>query len=130
MIKKVLGRHILQYISLKSVSFVLNISFFLLFCLFASAQNNTVRGKITDSVGKPLSDVSIIVKGSKTGTSSNASGEFQLNGVPSKSTLVISFVGLTTQEVKLATAQRLVNVIMREDVSNLQGVVVTGFQRI
>jgi hypothetical protein len=79
---------------------------------------------------KPLQAVSVIIRGTKTGTSTNATGEFQLNGVPERSTLVLSFVGLATQEVRLSAGQRSVNVVMREDVSNLQGVVVTGFQRI
>ncbi|WP_018615648.1 SusC/RagA family TonB-linked outer membrane protein [Segetibacter koreensis] len=130
MIKKMLGCFILQNLQLKDFLFVLNISFFLLFCFAANSQNNTVRGKITDSIGKPLSDVSVLVKGTRIGTSTNASGEFVLNQVPARSTLVISFVGLTTQEVRLTAGQRAVNVVMHEDVSNLQGVVVTGFQRI
>lgn len=130
MIKKVLGCFILQNIKLKNFSFVLNISILLLICFSGKSQNGVVSGRITDSVGKPLQDVSVIVRGSKTGTSTNASGEFQLNGVPERSTLVISFVGLTTREVRLAAGQRSVNVVMREDINNLQGVVVTGFQRI
>lgn len=130
MIKKVLGCFILRNINLKNFSFVLNISFFLLLCFTAYSQNNTIRGRITDSVGKPLQDVSVTVRGTRKGTSTNTAGEFQLTGVPERSTLVISFVGLTTQEVRLAAGQHSVNVVMHEDVSNLQGVVVTGFQRI
>lgn len=103
---------------------------FMLITNIVSAQAGTVRGKVTDSSGRPLQDVSIIIRGTKTGASTNASGEFQLNGVPERSTLVLSFVGLATQEVRLAAGQRSVNVVMREDVSNLADVVVTGFQRI
>src|SRR3954447_22020244 len=130
MIKKVLGYFILQNINLKNFSFVLNISIVLLLCFTAHSQNTTIRGRVTDSVGKPLQDVSVTIKGTKKGTSTNAGGEFQLNAVPERSTLVISFVGLTTREVKLAAGQQLVSVVMREDVSSLQNVVVTGFQRI
>ena len=125
-----LGCFILRNINLKNFSFVLNISILLLTCFAANSQNNTIRGRITDSVGKPLQDVSVIVRGSKTGSSTNASGEFVLNGVPERSTLVISFVGLTTRELRLSPGQRSVNLIMHDDVSNLQDVVVTGFQRI
>lgn len=130
MIEKVLGYLIFENIKLKSFSFVLNISIFFLIGIAAKSQNNTVRGRITDSVGKPLQDVSVIVRGSKTGTSTNTTGEFQLNGVPERSVLVLSFVGLTTQEIRLSPSQRTVNVVMREDAGNLQDVVVTGFQRI
>jgi len=130
MIKKMLGCCILQNFNLKIFSFILNISIFFLVGIVVNAQNITVRGRVTDSTGRPLQDVSVAVRGSKTGTSSNAAGEFQLNRVPERSTLVISFVGLTTQEIRLSAGQRAVNIVMREDVSNLQGVVVTGFQRI
>ena len=130
MTRKTLGWIHLQYGKYKKFSFVLNISILFLMNLSVNAQNNIVRGKITNSVGRPLQGVSVIVQGSKTGTSSNASGEFQLNGVPERSALVISFVGLATQELRLTPGQRSVNVVMREEVGNLQDVVVTGFQRI
>lgn len=130
MIKKVLGCLLLQKIQLKKLSFVLNISIFFLIGFVAKSQTNTIRGRITDSVGRPLQDVSVIVKGSRSGTSTSATGEFQLNGVPQRSTLVISFVGLTTQEITLTASQRTINVVMHEDISSLRDVVVTGFQRI
>lgn len=95
-----------------------------------SAQSNTVRGKITDSLDMPIQGVSIVEKGTKNGTSSNAAGEFQLNGVTERATLVVSFVGLATQEVRLASGQRSINISMKPDLGMLQDVVVTGFQRI
>ncbi|HKG68768.1 MAG TPA: carboxypeptidase-like regulatory domain-containing protein, partial [Segetibacter sp.] len=130
MIEKVLGCLFLQNIKLKNFSLVLNISIFFLIGIAAKSQNNTIRGRITDSIGKPLQGVSVIIRGTRTGTSTNATGEFQLNGVPERSTLVLSFVGLATQELRLSSGQRTVNVVMREDAGNLQDVVVTGFQRI
>jgi TonB-linked SusC/RagA family outer membrane protein len=107
----------------------LTISFIFLF-ISAKAQTNRVTGTITDSIGKPLPDVSVVLKGTKTGTSTNAQGQFQLSGVPERATLVVSFVGLGTQEIKLATGQRSVNIVMHSETGTLQDVVVTGFQRI
>jgi len=130
MIKKVLGCFILKNNYHKNFPFVLNISIFLLVCFAANSQTNTVHGRITDSTGRALPDVSVVVKGTKTGSSTNEAGQFVLNGVPERSTLVVSFVGLATQQVNLAAGQRTLNVIMHEDAGNLQGVVVTGFQRI
>lgn len=130
MIKKLLILVQLRYSVSGRFSHVLNFLILFLVTLNVQAQNNTVRGRITDSAGRPLQDVSVIVKGGKTGTSTNASGEFQLNGVPERSTLVMSFVGLAPQEVRLSPGQRSVNAVMREDVGSLQDVVVTGFQRI
>ncbi|MBA4139724.1 MAG: SusC/RagA family TonB-linked outer membrane protein [Segetibacter sp.] len=102
---------------------------FILFSTKLSAQQNTVTGRITDSAGATLPGVSVLVKGTKNGTTTNPQGEFSLQGVRANATLVISSVGSETQEVKLA-GRSSVNVILREDVVSLQNVVVTGFQRI
>ncbi|HSU51818.1 MAG TPA: SusC/RagA family TonB-linked outer membrane protein, partial [Segetibacter sp.] len=107
------------------------ITFFLMILTLPSfGQNNVIRGKITDSIGNPLTGVSVIIKGSRSGTSTNAAGEFQLGGVAERSTLEISSVGLATQEVRLAPGQMTLNIVMRQDAGTLQDVVVTGFQRI
>ncbi len=65
---------------------------FLLFLLSTKlfAQPNTVSGRITDSAGTALPGVSVLVKGSKNGTTTNPQGEFQLRGVPARGTLVTS----------------------------------------
>lgn len=97
---------------------------------FLHAQGGIVRGRITDSLGKPLPSVTVAVKGTKTATSTNSSGEFTLNNVTERSTLVISSIGLQTQEVRLAAGQANVSVTLRSEATNLQDVVVTGFQRI
>lgn len=94
------------------------------------SQNSSIRGRIVDSLGNPLGDVSLLIKGSKVGTSTNATGDFQLNGVAERSIIVISFVGFATQEVRLAAGQKTVNVTLLPDAGTLQDVVVTGFQRI
>ena len=106
------------------------IVFFLLTGLFADAQERVVRGKITDSVGAPLSNVSVSIKGTNIGTSTSASGEFVLNNIADRPILVISSVGFRTQEVRLSATQTSLNLVMRTDVNSLEGVVVTGFQRI
>ena len=107
---------------------------FILVCLLfgsaVQAQTGTVRGKVIDSLGAPLGGVSVAVKNSRTGTSTNSSGEFVLNGVPARAVLVVSYVGLETQEVPLDAGQTTVNVTLRADITALQDVVVTGFQRI
>lgn len=131
MIEKTLGKPNENLFNLKKLSLAFKLTlFFMLVVGSVVAQTNTVSGKITDSVGTALADVSVIVKGSKTGTSTNAAGEFQLNGVAERSTVIASFVGLATQEVRLSAGQRTINIIMRPDAGTLQDVVVTGFQRI
>src|SRR5436190_8387019 len=110
------------------------LSHLIVFFLFSApaiyAQSHSVRGKVTDSVGKPLQDVTVAVRGSTTATSTNASGEFVLSSVPDRSTLVFSFVGSQTRELRLSTGQTTLNIVMHAEVTNMQDVVVTGFQRI
>ncbi|MEP7373601.1 MAG: SusC/RagA family TonB-linked outer membrane protein [Chitinophagaceae bacterium] len=131
MTNKVLGQPDVRALSFKKLIRLLNfVTLFLLSGTVIHAQTGTIRGKITDSLGIPLPGVSVEVKGSKTGTSTNTSGEFVLNGIPARSTLILSYVGLQTQEVRLAAGQSSVSVVMNVDVANLQDVVVTGFQRI
>ncbi|MBA2762626.1 MAG: SusC/RagA family TonB-linked outer membrane protein [Segetibacter sp.] len=105
---------------------------FLLFLLSTKlfAQPNTVSGRITDSAGTALPGVSVLVKGSKNGTTTNPQGEFQLRGVPARGTLVTSYIGLATQQVSFVSGQGSINIVLREDAASLQDVVVTGFQRI
>jgi TonB-linked SusC/RagA family outer membrane protein len=93
-------------------------------------QTGTIRGRITDSLGVGLPGVTVSVKNAKNATSTNASGDFTLNGVSPRATLVVSYVGLETQEVTLSSGQTSLNLVMRADITNLADVVVTGFQRI
>ena len=87
-----------------SFFFTLNVSFcskiFALYCCtFFSTQllaQQTIKGRVADSTSKPISGVSVIVKGTKNGTSTNALGEFQLNGVADNAVIVISNIGFET----------------------------------
>jgi len=63
------------------------------------AQSNYVTGQLTDGDnGKPVSGVSVAVKGTKTGTSTDAQGRFSISA-PANGTLVFSSVGYGTTEV-------------------------------
>lgn len=57
-----------------------------------------VRGTVTDNQGQPIPGVSITVKGSSTGTTTNEEGKFSLE-VPAGGILVFSYVGFTSQEM-------------------------------
>ena len=59
----------------------------------------TVRGRVTTEGDVPVSNVSVVVKGSSQGTNTNSNGEFVLNNVNENSTLLISSVGYESQEV-------------------------------
>ena len=93
----------------------------------AFAQNKTVSGKVTDAQGGAgLSGVSVIVKGSKTGTSTDGSGSYSLS-VPSGATLVFSSVGFQNLEVAVGDRTTVDVTLTAMAGSNLNEVVVVGY---
>lgn len=106
----------------KATAFLLCSALLLSFSIYA--QNTIpVKGRVTDDKGDPVATASITVKGTATGVSSNANGNFEINA-PANGTLVVSFVGLTTREVK--AAQNL-NVVLSSANQELEQVVVVGY---
>jgi hypothetical protein len=67
----------------------------------AQQQTKTITGKVTDENGQPLPGVTVVVKGTTTGTVTNADGEFNLQIPESADVLTFSFVGMKTLEVEL-----------------------------
>jgi len=97
------------------------------FCTTMQAQNGiTVTGTVTDGTADPLIGASVIVKGKPSlGTVTDFDGNFKLN-VPSESTvLVISYVGMSSKEIKIGK-QRNFKVTLQDD-TQLEEVVVVGF---
>ncbi len=89
-------------------------------------QQKQISGTITDEDGNSLPGVTILVKGTSLGTISDSNGRYILSNVPENSTLVFSFVGMTTQEV-LAGDLTKIDVVMREAAMGLDEVVVVGY---
>jgi TonB family protein len=73
----------------------------------------------------PLPGVSVVVKGSKQGTTTDAEGNFKLLA-PQESNLVISYIGFSTEEVAVKSQESL-KISLKEDVSSLSEVVVSGY---
>lgn len=95
------------------------------FSLTALAQQK-VTGKVKDSSGEPVIGASVVVKGNNTmGTITDFDGNFMLD-VPTKSVLVISYIGYVTQEVPTAGKKSL-EIILKEDTKALDEVVVIGY---
>lgn len=94
-----------------------------LFTNFVQAQRITGTVK-SGKDNAPLPGVSILLKGTNTGTNTDASGKFSLNASPGN-TLVISYVGFKTQEVSVAN-QSILNIGLEEDSQALSEVVVTA----
>jgi TonB-dependent starch-binding outer membrane protein SusC len=93
---------------------------------FCYAQENTVRGRITDAGNQPLQGVNILVKGSTTGTTTNASGEFVIPA-SARATLVISSVGFRTREIEV-NGRTIIAESLQPTSGEMTDVVVIGYQ--
>jgi TonB-linked SusC/RagA family outer membrane protein len=98
----------------------------LLFCSNSFAQK-TVSGKVTNNTdNKPIQGASVVVKGSTSGTQTDADGNFKIS-VPDNATLVISFVGYDQVEVPVAGKAVLGTISLNQLSSSLNEIVVTGY---
>jgi TonB-linked SusC/RagA family outer membrane protein len=91
----------------------------------AFAQSRTVSGKITDANGAPIQGANVLVKGTNVGSTTNADGEYTINVPSGASTLVVSYVGHTTQELPIS-GRNSISVALAEDSGELERVVVTA----
>ncbi|MDP3644395.1 MAG: TonB-dependent receptor [Bacteroidota bacterium] len=91
-----------------------------------SAQQKSVSGKVTDSSGGGLPGVSVVIKGTTTGITTDANGNYLLSNVPENATLVFSFVGMKTQEVAVGS-KSTINVVLIEDAIDIEEVVAVGY---
>lgn len=88
-------------------------------------QDVKIAGKITSETGEPLAGVSIAIKGTSRGTTTDNNGNFTLV-VPENATLIISAIGYETQEVKVGT-QSVINVKLIQAIKKMDEVVFTGY---
>jgi len=97
--------------------------------LLRSAQQperKSISGKVTDSSGGSLPGVSVLVKGTTTGITTDINGNYSLNNVPANSTLTFSFVGMKSQEIAVDN-QSTINVVLEEETIGVDEVVVVGY---
>lgn len=94
---------------------------------FASSvfAQGTITGTVTDDMGAALPGVSILVKGTNQGTTTDNDGRFSL-AAPSDAVLVVSFIGYVTQEVAVGN-RTTIDLSLQPDVEALQEVVITGY---
>lgn len=89
-----------------------------------SAQDKKISGRVTDENGNPISGASVSIKGSSSGTTTDASGNFSL-AVAANKIIEISAVGY--EPLTLSSNAALFNVSLKTDIKSLSEVVVTGF---
>jgi TonB-linked SusC/RagA family outer membrane protein len=89
-------------------------------------QGIRVAGSVSDDFGEPMPGVSVLVRGSTTGTVTDTNGEFVVTVPADTSVLQFSFVGYRTQEVIVGN-RRVLAVSMKEETAEIGEVVVVGF---
>ncbi|WP_324676365.1 TonB-dependent receptor [Hymenobacter sp. GOD-10R] len=108
---------------------LLLMSFLLMITLLqqVSAQNRTISGRVTDrQTGEGLPGVTVLVKGTTIGISTNSDGTYTLSIPNSTATLTFTSVGYITQERAISTDNQI-NVVLAADTKQLSEVVVTGY---
>lgn len=93
----------------------------------ANAQGREVSGTVLDAeMRDPLPGVTVLIKGTTRGTTTDMDGRFRISVQPGDQTLVFSFVGFTPQEFAIGN-QSTFNVELSEDIQSLQEAVVIGY---
>ena len=98
----------------------------LLLTAFIAQAQKTITGKVLDEKGNSITGASIVVKGGKSGTTSDATGNFQLSVPADTKMLTVSFVGYTSHDVDVSSLSD-VSVSLSPDNTSLTDVVVIGY---
>lgn len=101
---------------------------FLVLMAFSSvqAQEVVLTGKVTGVNGEPLQGASVVVKGSNTGTTTDATGNFSIRVPNANAVLEVSYVGLATQEIPV-NGRTSIDISMSSAATDLNAVVVVGY---
>ena len=100
----------------------------LLCCCSAFAQSQTIKGVVSDSKGTPLPGVTVLLKGTSTGTATNIDGSYSLTSpeaLTPQDIIIFSFIGFKASEVPY-NGSATINMQLQEDDKMLQEVVVTA----
>jgi TonB-linked SusC/RagA family outer membrane protein len=102
-----------------------------LYIVLLTAVNNvfaqqTVRGTVLSEADEGMPGVNVVLKGTTTGTTTDADGKFSISVPGPESVLVVSFVGYNTEEISVGS-QSQIDVKLTPDIASLQEVVVIGY---
>mgnify|MGYP003639807036 CR=1 FL=1 len=111
-----------------SVLLLVFFGFWVLAPMLAQAQQTkTIQGQVVDRNGTPIPGVSVVLKGTTTGTITDATGAFQMNiPVAGAQAVVFSFIGMRSQEVPIDGKTNF-NIVMEEETIGLEEVVAIGY---
>jgi len=106
---------------------ILIVGIFLLSQLNSLAQQRTVTGTVTDSqTSQAMPGVNVLIKGTTTGSISDANGRYSIIVIDPNSVMVFSFIGYVSEEVPMA-GRSVVDVALRSELLQLEEVVVIGY---
>ncbi|WP_080239692.1 SusC/RagA family TonB-linked outer membrane protein [Spirosoma rigui] len=98
----------------------------LLFCTVSAYAQSKVSGRVVDDQQQGLPGVSVVVKGTTTGSVTDGNGNYSLSAPDKNGSLVFSYIGFTTQEVPINN-QSTINITLATDMKSLNEVVVVGY---
>lgn len=115
------------HISWQSIQKTLLGGVLMVFCLASLAQSQNISGRITASEnGEPLPGVSVLIKGTNQGTSTDNTGKYTLRLPSANATVVVSFIGYLKQEIAVGS-RTVIDVALDVDTKALEEVVVVGY---
>lgn len=112
--------------TIRKVGVIILLAIGILFSPSVYAQSINVKGVVKDDKGVPLPGVGIKVKGTSIGTSTNGDGAYSITAPGAATVLVYSYIGYMPQEVTVG-AKKTINISLKEDFSDLDEIVVTGY---
>ncbi len=89
-------------------------------------KNKIVIGTVSDEKGEAIPGVSVVIKGTVNGTSTDVDGNFSLSGVTDEDLLVISFIGMKAKEILVGNQSRF-NLLLEKETVGLDEVVIVGY---
>ena len=116
----------MNYIIKNTSKRLVSIAFLIASASAVMAQTITLKGNVMDDAGEPTIGATIKVNGTNKGTVTDLDGNFQLTGVQVGQTVTISYIGYTSQNVKIANGTPL-KITLKSDSKSLNEVVVVGY---
>jgi TonB-dependent SusC/RagA subfamily outer membrane receptor len=101
------------------------LSLFLMLSTFVWAQNKSITGKVTDPSGTALSKASVLIKGTKVGTTTDELGNFSLSAPASAKILVVSSLNFDTQEISITAGT--MSIILTSNQNKMDEIIVVGY---
>ncbi|MEJ6980608.1 TonB-dependent receptor [Pedobacter sp. P351] len=122
------ARHWRQIIQLSNRRIFLGVVLVLITAsqIFAQQTDKTVNGTVRDDSGQTLPGVNIIIKGTSKGTVTDIQGRYAIKVNNTEGTLVFSFIGYATSEVKISN-RTTIDVTMKDSQNSLNEVVIIGY---